>query len=494
MPNLLRLYSDDQNAVFNGIFNNPLILEPNSKLALVNLALQLDNEEISLTPSNNRITYSIQSGYETDIFLKEDIFNKSNIQELITEIQNKLNASSKVLYSSDGKTIQNNNYLGLCWKAEELNQKINIQYKYAMWGEHTDLNKIAPTISRSSTGIYKCNLATDNTTEFINNILCKAFIGRGNSLIRMKLGKLQKVPNAYQQGLNSQGFIIGLSTTDLEQINNIDFGPINVNYGLGLSFNSNDNVSYYTQKGIDLFEETTVRPNIDNINQTNQPYLELAINGNFIDYNVYQLNTSNETIKYTIKREPYDNTTKLYPFVVFHSDENYLETIGLRTLISPFEEFTNNYLVEDEFSLGATKVPTQRKTRRNIFLEYESQILASFLGFNQKKIEINNVVEYNFVSDNQLKFLVEIDNLLVELLNLSCNSYDSRDEQRNNILSVIPKKTIEDGLVYQSNYPIYIELGNKFPINLQNLKIRIINEDYSSINVIGSSSLTLLVD
>ncbi len=85
------------------------------------------------------------------------------------------------------------------------------------------------------------------------------------------------------------------------------------------------------------------------------------------------------------------------------------------------------------------------------------------------------------------------DAFLVEMLNLSLDSYDGFKGQRKNILAVVPA-TDKDGVVlYEPSNLNLIDLDNKEGINLRNIKARVVNTDYSPFKMKGTATLTILV-
>lgn len=63
-----------------------------------------------------------------------------------------------------------------------------------------------------------------------------------------------------------------------------------------------------------------------------------------------------------------------------------------------------------------------------------------------------------------------------------------------NILSTIPVNDNVNGVVeYQANELVYIDLDNKFPQVLKNIRLRILDKDFKEIRTLGTAILTLLI-
>ena len=87
---------------------------------------------------------------------------------------------------------------------------------------------------------------------------------------------------------------------------------------------------------------------------------------------------------------------------------------------------------------------------------------------------------------------------LVELLNMKVDSYDNFDSKRGraNILAVINANEYNSGnidkvLMYEPSNAIYISLLNAQELSLRNIRLRIVNLDYSPIETSGTSTVTL---
>ena len=114
-----------------------------------------------------------------------------------------------------------------------------------------------------------------------------------------------------------------------------------------------------------------------------------------------------------------------------------------------------------------------------------------------------------------LPFIYNSDNFIVESTNLRLDSYDASKVQyntqpgakpfsnsaelsgrRKNILMTIPTNDNTNGLVeYETNTPIFIDIGNAEKINVKNLNLRVLRKDFSPIKQGESLAImTLLID
>ena len=116
-----------------------------------------------------------------------------------------------------------------------------------------------------------------------------------------------------------------------------------------------------------------------------------------------------------------------------------------------------------------------------------------------------------FVGDGQ-PLLYNSDNFIVESTSLKLDSYDASKVEynttqtftpaaelagrRKNILMTIPVNDNSNGLVeYETNTPIFIDIGNAEKINVKNLNLRVLRKDFSPIKQGGELAImTVLID
>ena len=164
---------------------------------------------------------------------------------------------------------------------------------------------------------------------------------------------------------------------------------------------------------------------------------------------------------------------------------------------------------------------------QNMTITINNQVLRS-IGFNVDK---NNDLDFTFsntssprtgirlTNENQVGYdliaqnentLSNSDNYVLMLDSNPVRSYDASKfnydkgatqnaKQSNrgrqlNILATIPVNDNTNGIVeHEANELVYIDLDNKFPQALKNIRLRILDKNFNEINTIGTSILTLLI-
>ena len=118
----------------------------------------------------------------------------------------------------------------------------------------------------------------------------------------------------------------------------------------------------------------------------------------------------------------------------------------------------------------------------------------------------------SYFSADGLPLLYDSDNFIVESTSLKLDSYDASKVEyttnqqftnsaellgrRKNILMTIPVNDNNSGLVeYETNTPIFIDIGNAEKINVKNLNLRVLRKDFSPIKQGNELAImTLLID
>ena len=137
-------------------------------------------------------------------------------------------------------------------------------------------------------------------------------------------------------------------------------------------------------------------------------------------------------------------------------------------------------LKPDETTLSVPKANNQHQPHQ--FIQFLSIKLAKYLGFTNQTIPsivpAPAVVGLSAVADFQFIPTSFSDAFLVELLNLSVDSYDSSISGRRNILAVVPQSYNEKNqIVYTAQFPIWINLLNAYKVDLREIKMRLLRND-----------------
>jgi len=132
-----------------------------------------------------------------------------------------------------------------------------------------------------------------------------------------------------------------------------------------------------------------------------------------------------------------------------------------------------------------------------------------FRYFQNKNLNNEKLNSQGFTLDAQVESLFfKKDSYIIECLSLPLVCYNSSVDKTNtnvntnretrgsrrNILSTIPFSS-ENGLVqYEPNEIVYIDISNNEKINLRNIELRILDNNFDPIRIVGEADMTLLID
>lgn len=130
-----------------------------------------------------------------------------------------------------------------------------------------------------------------------------------------------------------------------------------------------------------------------------------------------------------------------------------------------------------------------------IRIEFPSLEVANFLGFNNLVngggADVNSLT---LLSDKSIDIILNTNTYLIELLNLSVDSFHSGEKGRKNILSAIPVPEDNNSLIrYEPSTLFYVALRNKFKLSLRNIRARVITNQFDPIKTQGLSEINLLI-
>ena len=483
---LIRLTTTDPNSIFNVDFNDQILIPPESQIALQNLSIEAEDREIEITAENSQINFQIGSGaeYETNITLASGTYNKDNYTDLLTDITNKLNTAVEYVFA------QTTRYLGVEWKASTNQEnKVSIQYQRGSSGEYTDdWSADATYVDATADSIWSQESSQPNRTDNLACALFPYFVSNGCGYVSCQIYDLNNTTGGYA----NNGFIIGLSSTDLHGVPLDSFTDAMMTYGIHCTENAGGKKYQIVKDGV-FTPYGAILPVVNGAGDPTNDYLEVILTGGDIQFNVFQNSTAPGPT--TINTETHTPGQKLYPFIVFRGQSNDASIDQINLIPSPF----SNIPAEGKSRGNQLHSPeTPVISSDDNFLEFTSITLANFLGYdNQRQPQIGFIFqpEVDYLANKAFNTAMVADAFIIEMLNLSLDSYDGLpgQQQRKNILSIVPASDKEGVVLYEPNTLFFIDLDNKEGINLRNIKCRVVNTDYSPFKMKGTATITILV-
>jgi hypothetical protein len=481
---LIRLTTTNTNAIFDVDFSDQILIPADSKIALQNLSIEAEDRSIEIDASNSQINFQIGTGsvYETSITLDSGTFDKTNYTALLTEITNKLNTAAEYVFN------QTSRYLGVEWKASTNQEnKVSIQYERGSNGEYRDDWRADATyVEATGGGIWSQKASQPNRTDNLACILFPYNISMGCGYNRCQIYNLSQTSGGY----DNNGFIIGLSTTNLHDTPIDGFTDAMMTYGIHATENAGGKKYQTVVNGV-FTPYGAILPSVTGAGSPLNDYIEIILTGGDIQFNVFQNATAPGPT--TINTETHTPGQKLYPFIVFRGNSNDASVDTVETIPSPFSN------IPGEDKKGGTQLHSPENptgSSDDNFLEFESITLANFLGYsNQRQPQLGFIFQstVEYLANNAFNTAMVADAFLIEMLNLSLDSYDGLKGQRKNILAVVPASDADGVILYEPTTLFFIDLDNKEGINLRNIKARVVNTDYSPFKMKGTATLTILV-
>lgn len=570
---LIRLQTDDNNCVFDNSFNTDIIIEPNAKIALQNVAIIKDAVKVAITAQNNTLTYKLNQSGAPDQTVKLELgdYSKDNYTTLFTDMTNKFNKSLN-------STTHPSN-VGQEWRVSLDDGKASIQQKlsprllFNNWNNGVTQNIDTASAVTLIKGTGAADQATGN--QFLYNTVP----------ITKGCGSVSTKPS-FLSGYNGAGFIIGL----------VEKQPVGVTAIPETAYVHGIKVGNITSNYVPIHNGSQETPNINY--PVNGNDVHLHISGGEVEYTIYS-SVTDPAANHIIYKVALDQSKSYYPAITFfdnarvlkastfYNQDMYAATAGPPSANSgvqvnyapayfhlpdgnPWSQTVSGTVYYENFySDNVGEIATYRRltsggsthywqqtglTTWNIYVTLPtsvsvpdntaeidphthiisfssvattfspfqtltsidsttliappnnggngrrllsfSQDLATFLGFSfTSQLSPQSVSNYQWLAANIFDITDIADSFVVELLSLELDSYDGQTSDRRSILATVPKSEGADGtIIYEVNYPTFVNVRNRNPITLRNIRARILKSDLTQFTVIGTSNMTLLID
>jgi len=494
---LIRLTTENENAEFDTVFNQDIIVKPFSKIALQCLSTQINQKKFIINSSNNLIQYTLNGVNPgepnlVDVILDEGEYSADNVGILLADITNKLNLSM---------TDKTEAEIGKEWRAVFLGNRVVIECRR---GDVLTLDNalisakyIKPFNSSIEPILDKPYKYIDRTNEIdgLNSAwFCNTPVNKGASSLRCQL---------YSDSDSvAPGFILGYTNKLFSSIDQ----PFSINdIAYGVKYNGNDELYQVIENGTILPESVIIEPTLARLygpGDDNNDQLCIDIVGNSVALYIVRVDTDVRNVLYTANTVLTENN--FFPCGFFVGD----------TAIFKLEGTLSKYYLDDPkitFTKPTTYATTDNRadiptgvSKSKTYIKINSD-LSQYLGYSnqERPIQKGTPPPYIYIETDDIVYLADIPNALkfnsdsfvVELQNINIESYDSLTNQRKNFIAVIPNQdNILERVAYIAPVLLFIDLNNKEPINLRSIKCRILDQGLNKVNVYGLSQLVLLID
>ena len=487
---LIRISSDDNSAFFETQFNQSINIKPMSKIGLNNFSANL--KPTQLISQSNNIKFKILAELAGDLMegealITDNTYNRNNFWDMLDEITNDFNSTLEYKHTTVSPINSTENLLGSQWRCSVVDKQINTEFRIGYNNSEINNFQKSITINFPSSKTLAMANAYSSTTNYNNIITSKYNIAKGVGYLRVQLNKLIK-DDTSTASLNSQGFFMGFSKITLPNYLPVNFEEADISYGVGIGWNSvSDKFEFYYQEGGRPIALNIEVPYIG-VGAAGNPGIEIMTNAKAIQISYTDI--LNQRI--IIKQFEYDVGGNLYPFIGFHSNENFCSVSNYCWTLDPFSIITTDH--------SAQQIPNSLFINPNQFtvkgLDFSSQLLIDFLNYDIKQVTTlespGEKGAYNFIAPKLFFPSISERNFILELLSFNVESYDSSQKQRRNIISCVITSDENDVISNEPNI-IFIDLLNEQEIDIRNLTLRLVDINYNPIEVLGTSVATVLI-
>jgi hypothetical protein len=489
---LIRLTTENENALFDNNFNEDIIVKPNSRICLQSLATQINKDILQINAQNNEISFTVDGGAIGDgsfktIYLEHATYDSSTINDFLTDFTTKLNLAM------DGETGAS---LGKQWRVALKGNRVEIQcirgavltlFSQPITNKFLRFNNAQIQPPQDANAYIEREGGTINTND--SNFFSLQPCNKGASSLRCQLREDTETNSGFK----------------LCYINTLPTGSASIpNTSLMYAIvYRNESTAYevwYNETQVPLSDVAQVFPSI----------LAPADPEN----DILCIDIAEELVSFYIQRG--EDKLLLYE----HADDvdvPYLFAAGVmvgNTQVWNLQNTTDPYYVIDDTIIRYNKSPLTpafgvpiptNEFKSNTYFSFGSNDLAIALGFKQDTFPLLQpsypILTYtlqdniSLLADYPFFLKFNADSYIVELLNIKINSMDAMTNQHKNFLAVIPHSDIiEERVTYLAPVLLWIDLNNKEPLNLRQIKARIIQQDLSPIFCYGTSQLVLLIE
>ena len=488
MVQLIRITTDDNAGLFNNQFNDDLVIEKNSKVALHSMTCEISTKLITIDAQNDEISFKLAGGTTSQdpykvCNLSHGTYNASTVQNLLDNATVKMNSQIQCTNAEVGRQ----------WNVfVDTSKKVDFNLRIGAYIQPTSTDpKITALI-----GMTNVAASTPATT--------KAFERSGGTPGQLDAFMWFKSPcckgassfsaRIYQR-TNNEGFIIAYlaapPTSSTTAINLAD-----ILYGIefvGTSSTPGGGTPFYNVISNGSVFQTVKQPSVDaTAGDVSNDYLSLDTGGGAIKANIYHGNA----IPIELFSYPYDHATDLFPVLIFKGDVE-AKANGIKFNSDPvynvsLTDLQTPVIDAADYELSIPNSGTSVQT--NKALKFGDVDLAFMLGFGQTTYISPPSNEYIFKGETTFNLSDLADSFVIELLNIPLTSYDGLTHQRRNILhTVVQTDMVRERLTYTAPYPLYIDMKNANKILLREVRARILREDLTAVDLNGFSQITLLI-
>lgn len=514
----ITIHSDNEDGTVNNILQQDIIFPKQSKVALVNLNVELIESVLKLD-ENVTINISLSSGDVTSFVVEPKNYTNLtyyDVQRDLTTlanralIANKRNLGSQFHFFAD----EDDGFM---------NMAIDISPYYFDdddWEYDTDNINVSPNDTLSS--LIDRNMDNDMDNLFQSRIN----FSRGTGTFRTRI-KQMSIGTSTPTVNENRGFILALVKKDLVALNN----PITLS-DLTFAINLPNQTKNYRYQLNNQWVETDTTP-VSVVDQApNNDVVELLLSNGKIFYNVHQANGVKKELYVRSLIDAGITRTKeqiLKPIIILGND---IDDVELEYVRCSFDSMTHNFndtsdvpIVANRYGTVSTLIiPDKVQFRQEQTLEFEiidnssvyTKSLGRFLGFPYNKItsyvDLAGVTHTNKIihSSSRINYDKQVTirahfqfrptffskMFFIEFTSQELESYNTITGGKKNILLPIAlHNNFEHHIIsYEPKNLYFVNLNNVDDVLVRNYQFRILNENMEQVVTNGRTTLTIVVN
>ena len=547
---MLRVTTERQDGTFDGYLNQELEMQPNSQIALQSATFETSDKGLVIDATTDALSFqtanvsglqSIRLAHTDGVGGRPDQYDSTNLQVFFDDVTNRINSQFRPEFNNqigrqflltEGKstTSGKQGYVQAMFATSAFQARRTELLGNVRDGDVSGVSGSNATLLMNASGVLGSNLPADTPLDSNNNEAYKRRthythpITKGCGLLRAKVARFENI------AAGKGGFTIALSTRNpsLATV----FTRSQIKAGIQVLERKDANAaSFYTTIADGAAPAVSaVNANLATTaaNALNNDHVELMVRSNasgsntgdsrVIEANVYRRTDDGAQPTYTkttLATIPYATDAEagndLYAYVFIHGAQQPLGTFNCRLstfrfTADPFMEspglFVNGVLDSEggandseETSLGAKPEPARGSS--NHMIDFGSEEVSEWLVYEtqrQPPTAFASGRRINLIAQNLFSSKIKAESFLVQLLNLPVEAYDTFPAKRGreNLLAVIPASDETNSVIYEPNNLHFLDLSNKFPLKLSNVRLRVLRHDYSTVQTRGLSSVVLV--
>ena len=494
---LISLHTEDPEAVFDNVFNDEIVIQPNSEIAFHSCCLRLNNFRINVDNSNKLITLKLGSSPPMDFVIESGEYADHQVEYLLEKIQNGFNQRLLITNQTDNGTqirftLSRKNIVSLDLIKASISQA-SVVGSAGAYEKNTDLflygtgiaiDGATGTLSRTGS-----QSIADGLQEYIHG---RVPTTRGCGFCSILVKELRSFTASGLDGAIMM--ITEESNPGKFQSRTSCLFYVRIPEQIGHSYKWTSRETSYNE--VELTSGGT--PVACQLNDT----VQIELTGGKYILQIYRPSAGDLGDTSMLRFEaPVYNDSEIESI----APALYM-TVGL---LGPSFSGIINYMSDPfisnppTFSLAIPSIqdapPSFSKGDEiDHVLTFQKLDLATSFGYDAKQITVTDTDQATILAPQSIVNSNHPSNYKIELLNIQLESFDSQREGRMNILSTIPtSKEFRDDqlsvLNFEPSNMFYLSIRNKNEMSLRNIRARVIDANNDPINLLGFSSINLLI-